>query len=204
MNSILLKNNYNSCKLIKDYKICIKYYNFINPEKIKEKSFSISKNTHGWECIPLHTLNGKIGNKSTIPKEITENNNYLPNKILLKCKYINKILKELNTKIYLVRLMKLKAGGFIAPHIDKYINNKNKIIRCQIPIITNEDIDFIIDNEKHYLEECNLYYINAGEKIHYVKNNSKYDRITLIIDLKPTNNMKNIIYNKNKNIEKLI
>lgn len=73
-------------------------------------------------------MNGKIGNKSTIPKEITENNNYLPNKILLKCKYINKILKELNTKIYLVRLMKLKAGGFIAPYIDKYIYNKNKNI----------------------------------------------------------------------------
>ena len=31
----------------------------------------------------------------------------------------------------------------------------------------------------------NLYYINVGEKIHYVNNKSDYDRITLVIDLNP-------------------
>ena len=70
--------------------------------------------------------------------------------------------------------MKLKSGGYIAPHIDKLINDK-EIIGCQIPIITNDDIKFNIDKKDYNLEAGNLYYINVGEKIHYVDNKSDYD-----------------------------
>ena len=36
------------------------------------------------------------------------------------------------------------------------------------------------------MEAGNLYFINVGEKIHWLKNNSKSDRFTLVIDMKPT------------------
>ena len=120
-------------------------------------------------------------------------NNFKPNKILEKCKYIKEILDNLNTEIYLVRIMKLRSGGFIAPHVDKLIN-KDYIIRCQLPIITNNKIDFIINGKKHNLIAGNLYYLNV-EKEHYVKNNSNQDRYTLIIDMKPTDEIKSILSN---------
>ena len=184
MDCILLKRNYNIKKLINDINIAEKEHKYINPEVINEKSFSISNETHGWEAIPLHTINGIEGNKGTIPEDI-KNKTFKPNNILLKCKYIKEILDSFNTDIYLVRLMKLKSGGYIAPHIDKLINDNKKIIRCQIPIITNDDIKFNIDKIDYNLEAGNLYYINVGEKIHYVDNKSEYDRITLVIDLNP-------------------
>ena len=192
MDCILLKNGYDTDKLIQDYKIAEYYHKFINPDNFKGNSFVISDETHGWEAIPLHTIDGIEGNKGTIPKNI-DNNIFKPNNTLLKCKYFQEILDELNTEIYLVRIMKLKTGGYIAPHIDKYINDKDKIIRCQIPILTSKEVDFYFGNKKYYLESGNLYFLNVGEVEHYVRNNSKIDRITLVIDLKPSSSIKKII-----------
>lgn len=184
MDCILLNRNYDIQKLINDVNIAEKEHGYINPETIREKSFSISNETHGWEAIPLNTIDGIEGNKGTIPTDIN-NKIFKPNNILLKCKYIKEILDSFNTDIYLVRLMKLKSGGYIAPHIDKLINDKKKIVRCQIPIITNDKVIFNIDKVEYNLKAGNLYYINVGEKIHYVNNKSDYDRITLVIDLNP-------------------
>ena len=192
MDYCILKSNYDIDKLLIDLKIAYDLHDFINPKKFNN-SFSISDKTYGWEALPLHTLNGTIGNKATIPIEIKKNTVYKPNYILKQCKYIQKILNDLNTEIYLVRIMKLKKNGFIAPHKDKFIDNKN-VIRCQLPLISNDDIDFIINKKIYHLEIGNLYYINVL-KDHSVKNNSNYDRISLIIDLKPTKSLLEIINN---------
>ena len=47
-----------------------------------------------------------------------------------------------------------------------------------------------MDKEKLNLEPGNLYFLNVGEKEHWVKNNSSVDRLTLVIDLKPTDKIK--------------
>ena len=133
----------------------------------------------------MNTINGKTDNTSAIPVNIKDNNSYLPNCILKECKYIQEILNELNTEIYLVRIMKLKTGGYISPHVDKLIDKKN-VIRCQIPIVTNNEVIFILDDKRYNMKAGNLYFINVGEKVHWLKNNSKNDRYTLIIDMKPT------------------
>ena len=185
MDCFVIKKGYDIDKLIKDYLIAENNHKFINPEVINEKSFSLSKETHGWEAIPLHTVDGISGNEGTIPIDVN-NKVFKPNEILLKCKYFQKILDDLDTEIYLVRLMKLKAGGYVAPHTDKLLNEN--VVRCHLPIITNPDVHFYIGNENkvdHNLEAGNLYYINAKNSEHYVENKSKFDRVNLVIDLKP-------------------
>ena len=132
MDFFVLKSKYDKGKLLKDLEIAKGIQNFINPEKVSGKTFCLSKETFGWEALPLNTINGKTDNESAIPVDIKNSNNYLPNCILKECKYIQEILNELDTEIYLVRIMKLKAGGYISPHIDKLIDKKN-VIRCQIP-----------------------------------------------------------------------
>ena len=189
MNCILLKKNYDINKILEDIQIAKELHDFINPDILNRKTFSLSEKTHGWEALPLHTLDGKDGVDSTIPIDIRINNNYKPNRVLKKCNYIKKILDDLETEIYLVRIMKLKPGGFIYPHIDSIID-KNYVIRCQIPIVSNPDVDFFMDNKKLNLESGNLYFLNVGEKEHWLKNNSSIDRLTLIIDLKPTDEIK--------------
>jgi aspartyl/asparaginyl beta-hydroxylase (cupin superfamily) len=193
MDCFLLKKGFDTEKLIKDYLIAEANHAFINPEVINEKSFSLSKETHGWEAIPLHTVDGITGNEGTIPVSTTDKL-FKPNEILLKCKYFQKILDDLDTEIYLVRLMKLKAGGYVAPHTDNLLNDN--VIRCHLPIITNSDVHFYIGNENkidYDLKAGNLYYINAKNAEHYVKNNSKVDRVNLVIDLNPNDLIKKIL-----------
>lgn len=56
--------------------------------------------------------------------------------------------------------------------------------RIHIPLITNEFVDFYIDNKKYNFSEGEVVEIN-NSKCHYVKNNSNCDRIHLIIDYIP-------------------
>ena len=97
MNYIILKKGYDVNKILEDVKIAQKLHDFINPEIIKRKTFSLSDKTHGWEALPLHTLDGKDGIDSLIPKDIKINDNYKPNRILEECKYIKNV----------------EAGGFL-------------------------------------------------------------------------------------------
>lgn len=185
LDYFIIKSGFDIDRLKNDLQIVNNLNEYINPKNIKEKTFSISKETYGWEALPLHTLDGKCDNSSAIPIDIKPNHTFLPNYILKKCKYIQEIIRELNTEIYLVRIMKLSKNGYIAPHIDKFINNTN-VIRCQLPIITDKQVDFVMNKNIYNLEAGNLYFINVGEKIHWVKNNSNFDRYTLVIDMKPT------------------
>ena len=51
-----------------------------------------------------------------------------------------------------------------------------------IPIITNKKVYFSVGEEKKNLKSGEMWEINNSKKSHAVKNNSKEDRIHLIID----------------------
>ena len=185
MDCVLLKDNYNLELLLNDYNIAITESEFIKRKYPKGASVSLFKNTKGWSSIPVHTWEGKEGDEGNILRKI-DNKVFKPTGILKKCNYIQKILNDLNTEIYLVRMMKLSAGGNIAPHSDgNEFKVRRKMIRCCIPIITNDQVFFGIDKIEYNLKKGNLYYTRV-DKTHWVKNNSDEDRIHLVIDIKPT------------------
>jgi hypothetical protein len=65
--------------------------------------------------------------------------------------------------------------------------------RFHIPIITNEQCIFTVEDEKFNLKEGNIYELN-NRKYHSVENNSNKDRIHLIVDLLPNQYTKNVIF----------
>ena len=202
MDVIILKEDFNINNLVKDIKISEKHNKYTQRKYVKGASVSLYRDTYGWRSIPLHSINGVGGNEGNILRPI-DNYTFKPTETLGKCKYFQKILDDLKTDIYLVRLMKLDAGGYIAPHADTpHFKYRRKMIRTHLPIITNDKIDFYIDNNKYYLKSCKWYYTRL-EKVHKVKNKSDQDRIHLVIDIKPTMNiMKNLGLNKISNYKK--
>ena len=98
-----------------------------------------------------------------------------------------KIIKNRLTKIYgkgsIIRaiLVLLKSNSKIDKHID---TGKSLSIchRVHVPIITNKNVLFDIDNEIKNLKEGEMWEINNSEKPHSVINNSNVDRIHLIVD----------------------
>ena len=109
---------------------------------------------------------------------------------LEEMKPILEILDKLPCRYERVRFMKLTKGKVIGKHsdkIDKDIESK-KIVRIHIPIRTNNDVIFTLyENAKdkqgqdHNLKTGHFYYTDVS-KPHAVQNNSKEDRIHLVVD----------------------
>ncbi len=159
--------------------------------------------THKWTSITLKSLTGE-DQPFLIETElgIGSNNKYKYTKAMEGCNYFKEILDNIPTDVYLVRLLKLDAGGLIKFHTDNVVFKKTKdIIRCHIPIITNKNVKFRLGypqmrpapgcgiwkadllHEKH-LDAGYMWYTNVNA-LHGVINNSNQDRYHLVIDMKP-------------------
>ena len=118
MYCIELKNDYDIEKLIADYNIVedsIKFHDRVYKPGLSAKVY---KNAKGWKSIPLHSIGGVESDDGNVLRENISHAFFKNTPTLEKCTYFQKILDDLNAKIYLVRLMKLTADGYIPPHND--------------------------------------------------------------------------------------
>ena len=99
--------------------------------------------------------------------------------LLFDIPYINSIIKEHD--LYRVRLMNLKSKTCYSYHRDQ-----GK--RLHIPIITNDNCFFVVDDEiKRYPADGKYYIVNTSKK-HTAVNASWEDRIHLIGNIKKQDN----------------
>lgn len=104
--------------------------------------------------------------------------------------YFEKVANSFASKPTRVRLTKLNAGKTIDPHIDY---DPTYAVRIIIPIITDPQVinTFCRKNiysEEHIPANGHAYFINTGIT-HSVINNSKIDRIALMISLDGTSDI---------------
>jgi len=81
-------------------------------------------------------------------------------------------------------LVKLKAGGQIPLHIDsgEYFDRGRRV---HIPLQTNRKVLFQLGDRKFHMKKTRMYEIDNTHISHGVHNNSKEDRIHLILDIFP-------------------
>jgi len=169
--------------------------------------------THKWKSITLHSYDGKDQAMLDISSiQQSERSKYVGTETLDRCPYFREILDSLNTNVYLVRLLKLEAGGKIKFHTDeKVFKQRYDIIRCHIPILTHPGCKFQLGYPVQrpasgqdgiwnagLLHSCfitpgYLWFTNVNA-LHGVENNSNVDRVHLVIDMKPTAEMLHRIY----------
>jgi hypothetical protein len=89
-----------------------------------------------------------------------------------------------------VLITNLRAGSKIKTHMDNgsYLS---KIRRHHIPLITADQVDFLVGSEKINMMVGECWEIN-NNRPHSVKNNSSVDRFHLIIDIMPNKEIGNI------------
>jgi aspartyl/asparaginyl beta-hydroxylase (cupin superfamily) len=138
----------------------------------RQKTFEVHKET---KTIPLiFDTDFRLNNPTYLDEQKTFKDEF---------KIIENKLKKIYGKGFIIRaiLVLLKSNSQINRHID---TGKSLSIchRIHIPIITNKDVLFEIDNEIKNLKEGEMWEINNSEKMHSVVNNSNADRIHLIVD----------------------
>lgn len=150
--------------------------------KILNKNWILHYNTNDyngkWTSIALMSENGKSNSIYALPNN-TEN--LIPTEILNSCNYFQEILEGFLFKKTAVRLLQLEVGAEVKPHTDNCLGYEDGSFRLHIPIITNDDVEFLLDGKRLIMNEGECWYIDANF-IHSVANRGKENRIHLVID----------------------
>lgn len=142
----------------------------------RQRSCTDMKNT---QTIPI-VFDSKFFTANLTPV-LTENYTFFENEL----NNISEIIKQFTDgKGYLLRaiLVKLLKKTDIPTHID-WANETLKFVRrIHIPIITNPDCIFTVNEDSINMKEGEIWEMNNGQLKHSVHNNGEEDRVHLIID----------------------
>lgn len=83
-----------------------------------------------------------------------------------------------------VFLADLPPGATIAPHMDGGDELVNLVNRNSMAIVTNPDVEYLIDGIRHRFDPGECYEIN-NLMLHEVRNNGSTQRIHLLVDVLP-------------------
>ncbi len=130
-----------------------------------------------WTSLALIS---KEGNNNTFAYA-SANENLKDTAILKKCPYFKQVLNHFKCPLISARLLKLCAHSEIKPHRDFKLGYEDNNFRIHIPIVTNNQIEFILGGEKLDMLPGECWYTNVNF-VHSVTNKSSKDRVHLVID----------------------
>lgn len=131
-----------------------------------------------WSSLALLSRNGK---SDEIYASVEGNEKLVPTEILDSCQYFKEILDGFPFEKTAVRLLQLSAGSEVKPHSDHSLGYEDGCFRLHIPIVTNSQVEFILDGKRLVMNEGECWYIDANFT-HSVANRGKEDRVHLVID----------------------
>jgi hypothetical protein len=146
--------------------------------------------TGSWTVISLRSPGGD--HKNIVPDLMGKHSEYKDNIYMDSFPSVKKLLATLRCPIMSARFLNLQAGAVIKEHKDNELAFEMGEARLHFPIITNPDVEFYCEKERIFLEEGECWYLNANLP-HRVSNNSKKDRIHLVIDCKVNDWLKDLI-----------
>ena len=129
-----------------------------------------------WRSISLRSASGKSDDILAHPNGI-----YQDTPVLGLMPYTKEILDSWQCEKEAVRLLSLAPGGHIKPHKDQGCAYHDGIFRIHIPIVTNPDVHFTIENDKLHLDAGECWYIDFSLP-HSIINAGNTPRVHLIID----------------------
>lgn len=150
--------------------------------KIMSKNWVAHYNTNDysgkWNSIALMSQNGKSDAIYAMPNN---DEKLVATEVLDSCTYFKEILDGFLFEKTAVRLLKLEVGAEIKPHTDNCLGYEDGCFRLHIPIITNSEVEFILDGNRLVMNEGECWYIDANFT-HSVANRGQQDRIHFVID----------------------
>jgi hypothetical protein len=134
-----------------------------------------------WSIIPLR---GPKGETHPIRMSYSDpsQNEFVDTIFLKKTNYFPKVIKWFKCPVKSVRLMKLSAGSTIKKHSDLDLSVELGEVRLHIPIKTNADVHFYLNDSEVTMNQGECWYLRLSEP-HNVDNESPIERIHLVLDV---------------------
>jgi len=135
-----------------------------------------------WSTLQLRAINGQADNNVAIQAgALRGENTFRDTPLLAQCPYVKEVLDFFQMEKTAVRLMKLDAGAVIKPHRDLDLNFEQGEVRFHIPVLTNPQLKFYLEEERLVMEEGTCWYLNLSLP-HQVRNDGATHRVHLVID----------------------
>lgn len=151
-------------------------------QKVLKQKWTDHYNKNGysgkWTSIALMAKGGK---SDEIYASSNNSEPIINTEILEFCDYFKEILEDFLFEKTAVRLLQLAVGAEIKPHTDNCLGYEDGSFRLHIPIITNNEVEFILDGNRIIMNEGECWYIDANF-VHSVANRGTKNRIHLVID----------------------
>jgi len=80
-----------------------------------------------------------------------------------------------------VRLLRMAPRTRVLEHRDEKLNSERGVVRVHVPVITNPDVDFFLQNERITMQAGECWYLDLSLP-HRVENRGQSDRVHLVID----------------------
>lgn len=143
-----------------------------------------------WTVLPLRSPGGKTD--QIIPDQINQED-YADTALLDSCPAIQSWLQGFECPLLSVRLLKLKSNSIIKEHRDHELSFEKGEARLHVPIFTNPQVEFYLNNVLVKMQEGECWYINANLP-HRVSNLGITDRIHLVLDCKVNDWLKSLFH----------
>lgn len=131
-----------------------------------------------WTALPLRSVKGDMNN---VVADAGDAASFSDTVLLQQCPYIRSVIDTIQCDKKAVRLLNLQAGAIIKEHRDAELNFESGEARIHVPIMTNEALEFYLDDERVVMNSGECWYMNFNRK-HRVTNNGTTDRIHLVMD----------------------
>lgn len=142
-----------------------------------KEHFNTRDYSGSWTAIALRSQSGNaqdiVANVSELP--------FVDTSLLKECSYFNEILKQLKFEKETVRLLRLEPGSVIKEHRDMGLAYRFGCFRLHIPIVTEAAVAFIVGGKNIPMQKGECWYADF-DLPHSVQNDSKKERIHLVID----------------------
>jgi hypothetical protein len=131
-----------------------------------------------WSAVPLRSVGGRVDH---IYPDPAAKLSFADTPLLARCDYVPEVLASLPCPLQAVRFLRLKAGSIIKEHRDHELGFEDGEIRLHIPVITNPEVEFVLNQVRVVMNEGECWYLNVNRP-HRVANRGAADRIHLVID----------------------
>jgi Aspartyl/Asparaginyl beta-hydroxylase len=130
-----------------------------------------------WSGLALRSLTGDAEDIS--PHGTAEE--FKDTSLMEHCPHLRAVVGTFQLPVKSVRLLRLEAGSRVNEHSDPDLGLADGQLRIHVPVMTSEQVEFVVANRRLMLREGESWYIDFSQR-HRIYNGGDSDRIHLIID----------------------